>query len=318
MDKIKNAFEKIVQFSRKEKVSKGASIVALVVVFARVLLQSFQNTLSFVGTDTFPELFAEAVKLMQQPIFIVMSAIIGALIVWGIFEGISGGFYNMFAPRGLTVGTKNEFKGIARFAFIVIELITMLFLCLFYIPKVGPRIVADSQRFLQIILYTVFYTLAYILLEDKSIIRAHVADAYFPLQRLYKIYYGLSVGLGAITSIKLWNEGGLSIFAKIIFFLEIAVVAAYFILVPYFMQILKKRQEAARQFRTEVFSEEGNIKDALEKMGIHLGESYEIYSPSTSIKKESEVPTKDDIVITVEPKEDSLENDNNNDSADES
>lgn len=38
-------------------------------------------------------------------------------------------------------------------------------------------------------------------------------------------------------------------------------------------------------------------------MGIHLGDSYEIYNPYKSSQKESEFPTKDDTVITVEPEE---------------
>lgn len=301
MDKIKQKLESVVNFLRQEKISKMSSIVAFAMVFGRMLLQYFQNPLGGVSTSSVPEIFATTLELMKQPIFIFIFAIITALIVWGIFEGITGGFYNMFSPRGLTVGTKNEFKGIARFAFILIELLLIIFRCFYYIPKSGPMLVVGAQRLVQIILYTLFFTLTYILLEDRSIIRAHIADAYFPLQRLYKIYYGLMIGLGAISTIVDWREGNLSVFTKIIFFVEIIVVGSYFVLVPRFMQFLKKRQDEAKQFRNLAFSDSSNIKEVLDNMGIQLGESYEIYNPSNESSTISKMPTKDDVVITVEP-----------------
>lgn len=100
----------MVDFSRKENVSKSSSLLVLLVVFCRTLFRGFQSPLSFVETGAMSDAFADVVQIMQQPIFIVLTSIISALIIWGIFEGIVGGFYNMFAQRGLTVGTKINLK----------------------------------------------------------------------------------------------------------------------------------------------------------------------------------------------------------------
>lgn len=301
MDKIKKAFEPIVDKLRKEKVSKALSLVAFVFILGHQLMESFQTRnviLGFFGDNPQME------KLFANPVLIVVIAVISALILWGIMEGISGYFYKIFAARNFVASTKDEMKGVIRFMTIFVAAFRMLFSALYYIKKFGPDIVFGGSESFKLLVFTLFYTLAYVLLEEKSIIRANVADAYYPLQRLYKIYFGIGVAYGAIMGIISWKNGELSPYNKVMLFVEIAIFAAFVVWVRFFLKFLIKRQNEAKDMRASEYSsgDSENIQDILANMGVDLGENYQVYTPSDNAQG-SQMPGKDDIVITVEPKD---------------
>lgn len=310
MDKIKKSFSKLLDFVKKDKVSFLAAPMIIVVVFAYNLIV-MNKTINSSIIEDFAKMFKVDMSFMQNVLMQALLSFITALIVWGIFEGISRSFYKMYTQRSMLTTTKNQFLGVVRTAFFFASLLIFLITLLAFIPNTGALIIGQGLSFFKMISYTLVLTFAYMLMEDSVIIRANIATAYYPLQRLYKIYYGLQLAFDIFNMIQLVREKTYSSYSMVILALTIVLYIGYFSFVNLvFLKKYMARQNAAVEARNKMFSGDQGIEDILHSMGIDLGDTYKMYNPQDN--QASQMPKDDEYVITVVPEElDEEHNDDN-------